>query len=110
MKTSIQGPQKKIDISAVASRVISTEGEALLRMSPALPSDFTSVVEAILKIKGRVIISGVGKSAHIAKKIAATLSSTGTPANFVHATEASHGDLGMLTAADFSLQFQIQVK
>ena len=67
------------------------------------PADFAGAVEAILQTKGRVIVSGVGKSGHIGNKIAATLASTGTPASFVHATEASHGDLGMVTAADFCL-------
>jgi arabinose-5-phosphate isomerase len=60
-------------------------------------------VDAILRAKGRVIVSGVGKSGHIGRKIAATLASTGTPASFVHATEASHGDLGMVTSSDFCL-------
>jgi arabinose-5-phosphate isomerase len=72
-------------------------------MASALPRDFAKVVEAILKTRGRVIVSGVGKSGHIGNKIAATLASTGTPASFVHATEASHGDLGMVTAVDFCL-------
>ncbi|MDB9696522.1 KpsF/GutQ family sugar-phosphate isomerase [Amylibacter sp.] len=91
------------DINAMASRVILTEADALHQMANDLPNDFTSVVEAILATKGRVIVSGVGKSGHIGNKIAATLASTGTPASFVHATEASHGDLGMVTSADFCL-------
>ena len=57
----------------------------------------------LLKTKGRVVVSGVGKSGHVGRKIAATLASTGTPASFVHATEASHGDLGMITPNDFCL-------
>ena len=91
------------DIKIIAARVISIEAEALYKMAKDLPDDFVGAVEAILQTKGRVIVSGVGKSGHIGKKIAATLASTGTPANFVHATEASHGDLGMVTAADFCL-------
>ena len=91
------------DISGIAVRVISIEADALHQMAGDLPKDFADVVEAILQIKGRVIVSGVGKSGHIGNKIAATLASTGTPASFVHATEASHGDLGMVTAADFCL-------
>ena len=91
------------DINAIAARVISIEADAMHQMARDLPSDFADAVEAILQTKGRVIVSGVGKSGHIGNKIAATLASTGTPASFVHATEASHGDLGMVTAADFCL-------
>ena len=83
--------------------MISIEADALHQMAGDLPADFAGAVEAILQTKGRVIVSGVGKSGHIGNKIAATLASTGTPASFVHATEASHGDLGMVTAADFCL-------
>ena len=72
-------------------------------MAYDLPKDFLATIEAILNTKGRVIVSGVGKSGHVGRKIAATLASTGTPANFVHATEASHGDLGMITPDDFCL-------
>lgn len=89
------------EIQAIAHRVLKTEGNALLEMANNLPSDFSAVVKKILSINGRVIVSGVGKSGHIGNKIAATLSSTGTPANFMHATEASHGDLGMVTSSDF---------
>ena len=88
------------DISAIAARVISIEADALHQMADDLPADFAGAVEAILQAKGRVIVSGVGKSGHIGNKIAATLASTGTPASFVHATEASHGDLGMVTQGD----------
>lgn len=91
------------EIIAIARRVISCEANALNQMQKELPIDFARAVKTILKIKGRVIVSGVGKSGHIGKKIAATLASTGTPANFVHATEASHGDLGMVTDSDFCL-------
>ncbi len=90
-------------INTIATRVISIEADALNQMSRCLPKDFHLVIEAILQSKGRVIVSGVGKSGHIGAKIASTFASTGTPANFVHATEASHGDLGMVTAADFCL-------
>lgn len=90
-------------IAAIAARVISIEADALHKMAGDLPRDFTSTVEAIVQTKGRVIVSGVGKSGHIGNKIGATLASTGTPASFVHATEASHGDMGMVTAADFCL-------
>lgn len=83
-----------------AARVLRIEGEALLAMAAALPDDFAAVVELLMTCQGRVILSGMGKSGHIARKIAATLSSTGTPAYFVHPAEASHGDLGTITAAD----------
>ena len=83
-----------------ARRVLKTEADAILQMVEALPDDFADVVELILNTKGRVIISGVGKSGHIGRKISATLASTGTPSYFVHSAEASHGDLGMITAED----------
>ena len=83
-----------------ARRVLQTEANAILEMVDALPDDFADVVELILKTEGRVIISGVGKSGHIGRKISATLASTGTPSYFVHASEASHGDLGMITSHD----------
>ena len=84
-------------------RVIKLEASALFDFSINEPDDFSDTVAAILQTTGRVIVSGVGKSGHIGNKIAATLASTGTPSNFVHATEASHGDLGMVTEADFCL-------
>lgn len=90
-------------INTIAARVIELEASALNQMSKKLPNDFPNVVNAILNTKGRVIVSGVGKSGHIGKKIAATLASTGTNSSFVHATEASHGDLGMITSQDFCL-------
>lgn len=83
-----------------AARVLRIEGEALLAMAAALPQDFAAAVERLMACQGRVILSGIGKSGHIARKIAATLSSTGTPAYFVHPAEASHGDLGTITPAD----------
>lgn len=92
-----------LESKIIAKRVLEIESSAILKMSKNLPSDFSKTVKAILKISGRVIVSGVGKSGHIGNKIAATLASTGTPANFVHATEASHGDLGMFTHEDFCL-------
>ena len=93
----------KKNIEAVAKFVIETEAEALSRLASDLPKDFSKTIEAMLKTRGRVVVSGVGKSGHVGRKIAATLASTGTPANFVHATEASHGDMGMITPDDFCL-------
>lgn len=84
-------------------RVLEIEGAALTRFAEVLDDSFAEAVELILGVRGRVICSGMGKSGHVAKKIAATLSSTGTPAFFVHPAEASHGDLGMITADDVAL-------
>ena len=86
--------------SDIARTVLTTEAAALTRMSDALPADFDAVVTRLLGLMGRVIVSGMGKSGHVANKIAATLASTGTPAQGVHPGEASHGDLGMITPAD----------
>jgi arabinose-5-phosphate isomerase len=85
---------------AAAKRVLTLEGEALSALAASLDARFTAAIEVMLKCKGRVIVSGMGKSGLVARKIAATLASTGTPAQFVHPGEASHGDLGMITAQD----------
>jgi arabinose-5-phosphate isomerase len=87
----------------LAGRTLRIEAEALLALIPRLNGDFTRAVNLILASSGRVIVSGMGKSGHIARKIAATLSSTGTPAYFVHPGEASHGDLGMVQGCDVFL-------
>lgn len=89
--------------SATAARVLRLEGEAVLQMAADLPEDFDAAVAAILATKGRVILGGIGKSGHIARKISSTLASTGTPSAFVHAAEASHGDLGMVTPGDLAI-------
>jgi arabinose-5-phosphate isomerase len=86
-----------------AERVLRNEGNALLSLAQALPSDFDAAVRLILNAQGRVVLSGMGKSGHIARKIAATLASTGTPSIYVHPAEASHGDLGMITPQDICL-------
>lgn len=86
-----------------AQRVLRIESAALERLANELPTDFPAAVALILGTKGRVIVSGMGKSGHIGKKIAATLASTGTPSFFVHPAEASHGDLGMVTPDDLCL-------
>ncbi|QPM90949.1 KpsF/GutQ family sugar-phosphate isomerase [Pseudooceanicola algae] len=88
---------------ATARGVLQTEADALAHLAANLPPDFAAAVRRILTAKGRVIVSGIGKSGHIGRKIAATLASTGTPAQFVHPAEASHGDLGMVTPADICL-------
>ena len=86
-----------------AREVLQIEGQAILAMANELSPDFSRVVDLILAAEGRVIVSGIGKSGHIGRKIAATLASTGTPAFFVHASEASHGDLGMITKHDICI-------
>ena len=83
--------------------VLRTEAEGLQVLADALPEDFARVFELILAASGRVIVTGIGKSGHIARKIAATLASTGTRAMFVHPAEASHGDLGMIASGDIVL-------
>jgi len=83
--------------------VIAREAAALTLLADALGPGFGAAVELILAARGRVIVSGMGKSGHIARKIAATFASTGTPAQFVHPAEASHGDLGMVMRGDVAL-------
>jgi arabinose-5-phosphate isomerase len=84
----------------VGRRVLNAEAAALHDLADSLGADFSAAVETLLDVKGRVIVSGLGKSGHIARKITATLASTGTPAQHVHPSEASHGDLGMITGDD----------
>lgn len=90
----------KFNAIQVARRVIDTEIEGLSALSKELGADFEAVVSRLQDIQGRTIMAGVGKSGHVARKIAATLASTGTPSLFVHPTEASHGDMGMITEHD----------
>jgi arabinose-5-phosphate isomerase len=85
---------------AAARRVIDMANEAIAALGESLNGEFTRAIDAILAVKGRVIVSGMGKSGLIGRKIAATLASTGTPAHFVHPAEASHGDLGSVTRQD----------
>ena len=87
----------------IARRVIGLEAEALGLLASSLDASFTTAVDLILAAHGRVIVSGMGKSGHIARKMAATFASTGTPAQFVHPAEASHGDLGMMLKGDVVL-------
>jgi arabinose-5-phosphate isomerase len=84
----------------LAREVLNIEAAAIQTLSTRLDENFLHALNVILQCEGRVIVSGMGKSGHIARKIAATLSSTGTPAYFVHPGEASHGDLGMITGED----------
>lgn len=83
-----------------ARKVIEAEAEALKLLAQNIPDDFTKLVERILSLRGRLILSGIGKSGYIARKIAASFASTGTPAMYIHPAEASHGDLGMIAEDD----------
>lgn len=97
-KTENAAPLKTAN--EVARSVLQKEAAAVAQMADELPTDFEAAVNCILGIDGRVVVSGVGKSGHIGRKIAATMASTGTPSYFVHGAEASHGDLGMVTRHD----------
>jgi arabinose-5-phosphate isomerase len=99
------------DHVASALRTVAAEAEGLRALAAALSdglkSGFEAATDAILAAKGRVVVTGMGKSGHIAHKVAATLASTGTPAFFLHPAEASHGDLGMIGAGDVVLAFSL---
>jgi arabinose-5-phosphate isomerase len=87
----------------LARETLDIEAEALMGLKSRLDTRFSEAVQMMLNVKGRVVVTGMGKSGHIGSKIAATLASTGTPAMFVHPGEASHGDLGMIKAVDVVL-------
>ncbi|HUH87327.1 MAG TPA: KpsF/GutQ family sugar-phosphate isomerase [Pusillimonas sp.] len=95
-------PQASNSIAS-ARRTLSIEADALKSLHDRLDSTFSRAVEMVLACEGRVVVSGIGKSGHVARKIAATLASTGTPSFFMHGVEALHGDLGMLTTRDLVL-------
>jgi arabinose-5-phosphate isomerase len=84
----------------LAKQVLAIEAEAIQGLAARLGQSFLDAVELLLNCKGRVVVSGIGKSGHIARKIASTMASTGTPAYFVHPAEASHGDIGMIARHD----------
>src|SRR5579862_5752055 len=90
-------PQRAIEL---ARDVLATEAGAILALQSRLGSSFLAAARALYDCRGRVVVTGIGKSGHVARKLAATLASTGTPAFFVHPAEAGHGDLGMITADD----------
>ncbi|OPZ77259.1 MAG: Arabinose 5-phosphate isomerase KdsD [Alphaproteobacteria bacterium ADurb.Bin438] len=92
-----------MDIINRAKEVIDAEIKGIIELKEKLNDDFINIVNGIYECKGRLIVTGIGKSAHIARKIAATLSSIGTPSFFIHPAEASHGDLGMITKDDVIL-------
>jgi arabinose-5-phosphate isomerase len=91
---------KKENILASAKKTILSESESIAKLTQFLDDNFVNAVEIIYKSKGRLVVTGIGKSAIIAQKIVATLNSTGTPSLFLHASEAIHGDLGMLQPSD----------
>ena len=101
--------QKKIlnaeHILSLAKTTLQIEQDAIAQIARQLDEKFLQAVELLLHCQGRVVVSGIGKSGHIARKVAATLASTGTPAFFVHPAEAAHGDLGMITRDDVLLAF-----
>jgi arabinose-5-phosphate isomerase len=89
------------NIKTTAINVFQNEADALLNLIPHVGEDFEACVEDILKSNGRVVITGIGKSATVSNKIVATLNATGTPSLFMHAADAIHGDLGMIKEEDF---------
>ena len=95
--------QHRFDFAASGRRVFQIEQDALAAVAARIDGAFTAACQAILAGRGRVVCTGMGKSGHVARKIAATLASTGTPAFYVHPGEAAHGDLGMVTDADIVL-------
>jgi arabinose-5-phosphate isomerase len=98
-----QAQMTDFDAVAVGRRVLTAEADALRLQADSLGDAFVKAVDLLFAAKGRVICTGIGKSGHVAKKIAATFASTGAPAFFVHANEASHGDLGMIAEGDVIL-------
>ena len=92
--------QSSNSFSTSAQRTIRMEAAAVSALEQRIGAGFNRACESLLQVEGRIIVTGMGKSGHIARKIAATLASTGSPAFFVHPGEASHGDMGMITAAD----------
>jgi arabinose-5-phosphate isomerase len=97
---SFTQPQSGLSDLQVAREVLNTEAAGLLSLAAALGDRFSLAIDRLAAASGRVVVSGMGKSGHVGRKIAATLASTGTPALFVHPAEASHGDLGMIVAGD----------
>ncbi|MBT5862704.1 MAG: SIS domain-containing protein, partial [Gammaproteobacteria bacterium] len=91
------------ELLKLASEVLAIESRAVDALRDRLGDEFIAACKLCLETPGRIVVSGMGKSGHISNKIAATLSSTGTPAFFMHPAEASHGDLGMITSQDLLL-------
>jgi arabinose-5-phosphate isomerase len=103
--SSLAAPERRAGVDparalALAREVLATEAAAIESLAARLGDSFVAAVSLMLGCRGRVVVCGIGKSGHVARKLAATLASTGTPAFFVHPAEASHGDLGMIAADD----------
>ena len=94
---------KKFNYIASAKRTLKIESESIKDITNQLDKSFEDLCNSIISCKGKLIIMGVGKSGHIAQKISATLSSTGTPSIFIHPTEAAHGDMGLINKKDIIL-------
>jgi len=92
--------QEKFDFTSIGKRVLTIESAAIARLKDQLDNNFDIACQLCLDCSGKIIVMGMGKSGHIADKLAATLASTGTPSFFVHPGEASHGDLGMISRSD----------
>lgn len=103
LKKAAMAEESQIPGLVAAQRVLNLESQALADLASSLGVDFGRAIEMIEAVEGRVIVTGMGKSGHVARKIAATLASTGTPAFFVHPAEASHGDMGMIVRGDVVL-------
>jgi arabinose-5-phosphate isomerase len=99
-EAATDGDRAEARMRELARRVIAIEAAAVSALASRIDSGFMAAVGILLGCRGRVIVSGMGKSGHIARKLAATFASTGTPAHFVHPAEAAHGDLGMITGSD----------
>ena len=97
--SAVPEPEDGSDLGS-ARRVLALEGRGLAALAASLGSEFVEAIDVLGRIRGRVVVTGIGKSGHVGRKMAATLASTGTPAMFVHPAEASHGDLGMITPGD----------
>lgn len=103
MTDAAKSPAAAARAIALAHETLDIEAAAVLGLKSRVGQNFARAVDLVLSVQGRVVVMGMGKSGHIGRKIAATLASTGTPAMFVHPAEASHGDLGMITAVDLVL-------
>lgn len=100
MKNKQKTPKFSMNFCTLGLAVIETEAQAVFELTKRIDNRFEKACNLLLACKGRIVVTGMGKSGHIANKIAATLSSTGSPAFFMHPGEASHGDLGMITRQD----------
>ena len=96
---------KKFDYIGAAKKIFEIESRVVLELSDQLNNSFNLLCEDVLKMNGKLILMGIGKSGHVSQKVAATLSSTGTPSFFIHPTEAAHGDMGMIGKEDIILMF-----